>query len=121
MGIRHLHRWPVGDLEVDGNVAVPSAWDSADLWNHEEREPFRLAPGEFVLAQTLERIVIPEDLVGFVEGRSSFARVGITVHLTAPKTDPGFDGTIMLEMAKFGRADVELQAELDLPAQPIAM
>lgn len=71
--------------------------------------------------RTLERIVIPNDLVGFVEGRSSFARVGITIHLTAPKIDPGFDGTITLEMANFGRVPVELRAEKDLPAQLILM
>lgn len=99
----------------------PSLWESGELWNHQEQDTFRLNPGEFVLAQTLERIVIPNDLVGFVEGRSSFARVGVTIHLTAPKIDPGFDGTITLEMANFGPAPVELRAKRDLPAQLILM
>lgn len=51
-----------------------SLWDSADLWEHSEADTFRLMPGGFVLAQTLERVYIPPDLVGFVEGRSSWAR-----------------------------------------------
>jgi len=38
-----------------------------------------------VLAQTLERVYIPPDLAGFVEGRSSWARIGVTIHVTAPK------------------------------------
>jgi len=95
----------------------PSLWTSGDLWNHEERDVFRLEPGKFVLAQTLERVSIPPDLVGFVEGRSSWARVGITIHVTAPKIDPGFSAPITLEMANFGRIAVDLRAVVDKPAQ----
>jgi dCTP deaminase len=95
----------------------PSLWESADLWQHYEQDQFRLNPGQFVLAQTLERIRIPRDLVGFVEGRSSWARVGVTIHTTAPKIDPGFDAQITLEMANFGRVPVDMRAEVDQPAQ----
>jgi dCTP deaminase len=94
-----------------------SVWDSADLWQHQTADVYRLLPGQFVLAQTLERVRIPADLVGLVEGRSSWARVGITIHVTAPKIDPGFDGRITLEMANFGRVPVELRAGIDEPAQ----
>jgi dCTP deaminase len=97
----------------------PSLWESADLWQHYEQDVFRLNPGQFVLAQTLEKIRIPNDLVGLVEGRSSWARVGVTIHVTAPKIDPGFDAQITLEMANFGRVPVDLRAEVDQPAQRI--
>jgi dCTP deaminase len=95
----------------------PSLWASADLWEHFEQDTFRLHPNQFVLAQTLERVCIPPDLVGLVEGRSSWARVGITIHVTAPKIDPGFDAPITLEMANFGRVAVDLRAGIDKPAQ----
>jgi dCTP deaminase len=52
-----------------------------------------------------------------VEGRSSWARVGVTIHVTAPKIDPGFDAPITLEMANFGKVAVELRAGVDKPAQ----
>lgn len=96
-------------------------WTSADLWEHFEQDVFRLKPGEFVLAQTLERVFIPGDLVGFVEGRSSWARIGITIHVTAPKIDPGFNAPITLEMANFGQVPVDLRAGIDRPAQLILM
>ena len=67
----------------------PSLWTSADLWEHQETDTYRLNPGQFVLAQTLERVRIPPDLVGLVEGRSSWARVGVTIHVTAPKIGSG--------------------------------
>lgn len=102
-------------------VCDSSLWESVDLWEHQERDSFRLDPGQFVLAHTLETVTLPNDLVGFVEGRSSFARIGVTIHLTAPKIDPGFSGTITLEMANFGKVPVELRAETDEPAQLILM
>ena len=52
-----------------------------------------IEPREFVLARTLEPVRTPNDLMGLVEGRSSWARVGLGVHLTASKIDPGFYGT----------------------------
>ena len=97
----------------------PSLWESADIWDHSEQDVYRLEPGQFVLAQTLERVYIPADLVGLVEGRSSYARVGVTVHVTAPKIDPGFDASITLEMANFGKVAVDLRAGIDVPAQLI--
>lgn len=99
----------------------PSLFDSADLWTHEEVDTFDIQPREFVLAQTLERVVMPNDLMGLVEGRSSWARVGLSVHLTAPKIDPGFDGTITLEIANMGPVTVQLVAEEDEPAQLMLM
>ena len=99
----------------------PALWGSDDLWERAERDVYRLEPGQFVLAQTLERVRIPADLVGLVEGRSSFARVGVTVHVTAPKIDPGFDANITLEMANFGGLPVDLRAGIDAPAQLLLM
>ena len=95
----------------------PSLWGSKDLWEHTEAETFVLEPGRFVLAQTLESVCIPNSLMGFVEGRSSYARLGVMVHLTAPKIDPGFTGHITLEMANFGQFKVQLRAGIDKPAQ----
>ena len=95
----------------------PSLWSSEDLWKNREADTFLLEPNEFVLAQTLERVCMPNDLIGLVEGRSSYARIGVTVHVTAPKVDPGFQGHITLEMANFGKMPVELRAGIDKPAQ----
>lgn len=71
-------------------------------------EPFILHPGEFALAHTAEYIKIPADLVARVEGRSSLGRLAIVVHATAGFIDPGFEGTITLELSNLGRAAVKL-------------
>ncbi len=58
-------------------------------------------------------------LMGLVEGRSSWARLGIGVHLTAPKIDPGFSNTIKLEISNHGNTPVQLRAGEDSPCQLI--
>lgn len=58
-----------------------------------------MEPGAFLLASTQEYVAIPADLAARVEGKSSLGRVGLAVHITAGFIDPGFQGTITLEMA----------------------
>jgi dCTP deaminase len=87
-----------------------SLFTDADLWENETKEVYVLRQGHFVLAQTHEEVSLPNDLMGLVEGRSSLARLGIGIHLTAPKIDPGFKGRITLEMSNNGNVDVELVA-----------
>lgn len=52
----------------------------------------------FALASTIERIRMPSHMVGRVEGKSSLARLGLFVHITAGFIDPGFEGHITLEL-----------------------
>jgi len=94
----------------------PSIWASSDIWDHQEIDAYILQPGKFVLAQTLETVCLPNDLARLIEGRSSYARLGIGIHLTAPKIDPGFSGTITLEILNHGSFPVELRAGVDKPA-----
>lgn len=70
---------------------------------------FVLRPGHLVIARTLERIKLSATLSGRIEGRSRLARIGVGVHLTAPKIDPGFDSNIALEIFHVGRRPVHLQ------------
>ncbi len=71
-------------------------------------KPFIVQPGEFVLGVTRETITVPDDLVVRVEGRSSLGRLGIIVHSTAGYVDPGFSGTITLEISNLNRLPVAL-------------
>jgi dCTP deaminase len=70
--------------------------------------PFILHPGAFVLGTTLEYVAIPTNLVGRLEGRSSIGRLGVIVHATAGFVDPGFEGTITLEISNAGKIPVAL-------------
>jgi dCTP deaminase len=59
---------------------------------------FILGPQDFVLGHTQEAVSIPDDIVGVVHGRSSWARIGVNPHLGG-YIDPGFNGQITLELS----------------------
>jgi len=69
---------------------------------------FTIHPGEFVLATTIEKIVLPGDLMARLDGRSSLGRLGIVIHSTAGSVDPGFEGTLTLEMTNISKVPVVL-------------
>ncbi len=74
----------------------------------EKWEKFVLHPGDFVLGVTAEKIKIPYDLVARCEWRSSIGRLGVIIHSTAGFIDPGFEGTITLEMTNINELPVAL-------------
>src|SRR5215211_25644 len=71
-------------------------------------EAFIMQPGDFALASTIESLELPDDLLGRLEGRSSIARLGITVHSTAAVFEPGWVGTATMELSNLGRMAVAL-------------
>jgi dCTP deaminase len=71
-------------------------------------EPFILHPGEFMLGTTMERVELPDDLVGRVDGRSSIGRLAIMIHATAGYVDPGYRGQVTLELSNVGKMPVLL-------------
>ncbi len=71
-------------------------------------EPFIIHPHELVLATTLERLTLCDELLGRLEGRSSLGRLGIIVHSTASIFHPGWDGTATMELGNLGVMPVAL-------------
>jgi len=71
---------------------------------------FRLPPNKFVLGITREHVTLPHSskIAARVEGRSTLARLGLVVHLTAPTIHCGFDGIIVLEICNFGPYELSL-------------
>lgn len=74
----------------------------------EDDDQFIMQPGDFALASTMESLELPNDLLGRLEGRSSIARLGITVHSTAAVFEPGWIGTATMELSNLGRMPVAL-------------
>ena len=57
-----------------------------------------LKPNRPALVSTRERFEIPANMIARVEGKSSWGRRGLIVHITAGFIDPGFCGHITLEL-----------------------
>ena len=79
-------------------------------------EAFFLHPGELALAVTRETITLPDDIVGWLDGRSSLARLGLMVHVTAHRIDPGWSGQIVLEFFNGGKLPVALRPDMCIGA-----
>jgi dCTP deaminase len=71
-------------------------------------EMFVIHPGEFVLGVTEEYVELPDDIVARIEGKSSLGRLGLIVHATAGFVDPGFKGTLTLDITNLTRVPIKL-------------
>lgn len=90
---------------VDTKQPLPKHF--MDAVTLKDDEPFIIHPGSFVLASTIEYVKLAPDLAMKVEGKSSLARMGILVH-TAGFVDPGFEGTLTLEISNQSNVAVAL-------------
>ena len=61
-----------------------------------------LLPGKSVHGITIESLELPKNICGWIQGRSTLARVGLMVHITANFIHPGMRGKQVLEMTNAG-------------------
>ena len=85
---------------VDTRRGLPD--DAMEEVNLQDGDPFILEPGAFAIATTREVLKLPNDILGRLEGKSSLARLGILVHSTAARFDPGWNGAPVLELGNLG-------------------
>ena len=78
---------------VEDNISVEDLTERL-----ETDESFTLMPGETVLGITHERIKLPGNICGWLEGRSRFARMGLVIHMTAGFVQPGINNRQVLEI-----------------------
>ncbi|MBI2322953.1 MAG: dCTP deaminase [Chloroflexi bacterium] len=74
----------------------------------EVEDSFLLLPGQAVHGVTRERIILPDNLCGWLQGRSRFARLGLMVHITASFLQPGIANKQVLEMINVGPVPLAL-------------
>ena len=85
---------------IDTKRGLPQ--DAMEIVQLEDDAPFILEPGSFAIASTREVLKLPNNIIGRLEGKSSMARLGILVHSTAARFDPGWDGAPVLELGNLG-------------------
>lgn len=82
----------------------------------QDEEAFYLHPGELALATTYESVRLPANIIGWLDGRSSLARLGLMVHVTAHRIDPGWEGKIVLEFFNSGKLPLALRPKMTIGA-----
>jgi dCTP deaminase len=97
----HNNRYPFIDVKREQE-------ELTSLVEIDDDTPFMLHPGEFVLGATLERIRLPDDVVGRLDGKSSLGRLGLLIHSTAGFIDPGWDGHVTLELSNVANLPITI-------------
>lgn len=69
---------------------------------------FIIQPHDFVIAVTKEEITLPSNIMGRLDGRSSLARLGLVIHVTAARFDPGWKGKAVMELGNLGTVPIIL-------------
>lgn len=114
------------DIIVSRRATGALAFDASDYRQFEESlrrrqtyvrrrlgDSFHLQPGEFVIARSLEYVALPSNVSAQALGRSSWGRLGLVI-ATATLVQPGFRGTITLELANVANTALVLQVGLPI-------
>ncbi|MBL8179990.1 MAG: dCTP deaminase [Blastocatellia bacterium] len=86
-------------------------WKKKTLGNG---ECITLKPGKMLLGRTYEKFTIPNSFAGKIEGRSSFSRLGLSVHCTGDFINPGYRGQMPLEIINHSRATIKIFPHLPI-------
>jgi dCTP deaminase len=80
-----------------------------------ENKPYTIKPDEFLLGQTAESLTLANNIGMFLDGRTTLARLGLTIHQTATFIHPGHSKSIItLEIKNNGNHDIELTSGIDI-------
>ncbi|MFH1094914.1 MAG: dCTP deaminase [Candidatus Micrarchaeota archaeon] len=101
--------WIFKDKYVNARQPVDlDAIDFHEATQELEQKSIILAPGQIVLGITKEKIRLPADIMGNLEGRSRYARMGLAVHITSALVQPGSDNHQVLEIVNFAPFPVKI-------------
>ncbi len=99
---------------IEPGATLIAIRDDADYRKHttvrQLDRPFVLESGATIHGITRERVQLPTDLCGFLEGRSRFARLGLMIHVTSALVQPGVNNRQVLEMGNVSGHPLEIHA-----------
>ncbi|KAG9294852.1 hypothetical protein G9A89_008544 [Geosiphon pyriformis] len=87
-----------GPVPISDQAGAKDYQNFSRILKLEEGKPYYLGPGQMCLGITRERVQLPPTLCALVEGRSRFARLGLSVHITASFINPGVNNQTVLEI-----------------------
>jgi len=91
---------------------IPDEMGQEDVMEKTITNEIKLKSGELILGKTQEKIKIPNDIIGNLEGRSRYARLGLAVHVTSSIVQPGSDNHQILEIVNLSPRPILLRSGL---------
>jgi dCTP deaminase len=102
--------WIFKSKYVQGDVVDLDKISFKDAITEYKGEEIILDPGAMCLGITEEKITLAEDIMGTLEGRSRYARMGLAVHITSALVQPGVSNHQVLEIVNFAPFPIKLSA-----------
>ena len=91
-------------------INITENTDYKSLTKLVKQDSIIIKPKQTIIGLTKEKITLSENIAGLLEGRSRFARLGLTIHITAPFMPPGIDNHQVLEISNLGQLPLKLNA-----------
>jgi dCTP deaminase len=102
--------WHLFKQELLGKTVDLKETTFKDAFAMERKGSITLKPGQMCLAKTLEKITLSGNIMGNLEGRSRYARMGLVIHITSALVQPGSDNHQVLEIVNLAPFPVTLHA-----------
>jgi len=96
--------------EYSGKTVDLKVTGFEEAFDMKRAKEITLKPGELALGKTVERITLPADVMGKLEGRSRYARMGLIIHTTSALVQPGSDNRQVLEIVNLAPFPIKLHA-----------
>ncbi|MEW6036381.1 MAG: dCTP deaminase [Candidatus Micrarchaeota archaeon] len=81
-----------------------------EVFEMKKAKDITLKPGELCLGKTVEKLTLPNDVMGKLEGRSRYARMGVIIHTTSALVQPGSDNHQVLEIVNLAPFPIRIHA-----------
>ncbi len=93
-----------------GKIVDLSKTSFIDAYESKRSKSIILKTGQICLAKTVERIKLSNSIMGKLEGRSRYARMGLIIHITSALVHPGSDNHQVLEIVNLAPFSIKLHA-----------
>jgi len=104
------------ELNIDEEFVNKHKYSTIDV---NENDVYTLAPGEFVLAITKEKITMPKNYIGELHGRNRLGRLGVLLFCSGGFINPGFSGKLVLELYNVNQMPVQLKVNMKIAKMTI--
>ena len=102
--------WFFKRKHLNGDIVDLSKVSFKDAHKKIKAKEIILQHDEMCLARTIEKITMPLDIMGTLGGRSKYARMGLTIHITSALVQPGSDNHQVLEIVNFAPFPIKLHS-----------
>lgn len=98
----------IGILDYTDKISLENTEQNTKTIDLDFLDSITIAPQQFMLGHSMEYLLLPDDLSAELDGRSSFARSGLQIHMTTGFVEPGFAGVLTFEFYNAGPNPIRL-------------